>query len=199
MPIIVLKVDPVVVKAFKGPWTLLKALDNWFFDEITPFKADNVLSTCLAPSFFCLAVNGGKLHITSGVNKDSGFYEKEVDIKGLDLESEMIEAIKFAHDEIKNHCLVQLELTNELGKENKREYSHENHDQEFEENVMAYCYDKFYSVAKKASDKHARSNDFKTIKEAFKETLSEEELVEKSFMLGAYFKKAEKKLLETWF
>ena len=126
-----------------------------------------------------------------GASKDSvAMVEGEMDEIS---ESEMIEAIKFAHDEIKNHCLVQLELTKELGKENKREYSHENHDQEFEENVMAYCYDKFYSVAKKASDKHARSNDFKTIKEAFKETLSEEELVEKSFMLGAYFKKAEKK------
>ena len=108
-------------------------------------------------------------------------------------EAEMVEAIKFAHDEIKNHCAVQLELTKAVGTETKREYSHENHDKELEDNVMAYCYDKFYAVAKKASEKHARSNDFKSIKDAFKETLSEEELAEKSFMLGAYFKKAEKK------
>jgi len=108
-------------------------------------------------------------------------------------EAEMVEAIKFAHDEIKNHCAVQLELSKELGAETKREYSHENHDKELEDNVMAFCYDKFYAVAKKASEKHARSNDFKAIKDAFKETLSEEELAEKSFMLGAYFKKAEKK------
>ena len=108
-------------------------------------------------------------------------------------EAEMVEAIKFAHDEIKNHCAVQLDLTKEVGTETKREYSHENHDKELEDNIIAYCYDKFYSVAKKASEKHARSNDFKAIKDAFKETLSEEELVEKSFMLGAYFKKVEKK------
>jgi polyribonucleotide nucleotidyltransferase len=108
-------------------------------------------------------------------------------------EAEMVEAIKFAHDEIKNHCAVQLELTKEVGTETKREYSHENHDKELEDNVMAFCYDKFYSVANKASEKHARSNDFKAIKDAFKETLSAEELAEKSFMLGAYFKKAEKK------
>ena len=108
-------------------------------------------------------------------------------------EAEMVEAIKFAHDEIKNHCSVQLELTKAVGTETKREYSHENHDKELEDNVMVYCYDKFYAVAKKASEKHARSNDFKAIKDAFKETLSEEELAEKSFMLGAYFKKAEKK------
>jgi polyribonucleotide nucleotidyltransferase len=108
-------------------------------------------------------------------------------------EAEMVEAIKFAHDEIKNHCAVQLELTKAVGTETKREYSHENHDKELEDNVMAYCYDKFYAVAKKASEKHARSNDFKAIKDAFKETLSEEEFADKSFMLGAYFKKAEKK------
>ncbi len=108
-------------------------------------------------------------------------------------EEEMVEAIKFAHDEIKNHCAVQLELTKAVGTETKREYSHENHDKELEDNVMAYCYHKFYAAAKKASEKHARSNDFKAIKDAFKETLSEEELAEKSFMLGAYFKKAEKK------
>lgn len=108
-------------------------------------------------------------------------------------EAEMVEAIKFAHDEIKNHCAVQLELTKAVGTETKREYSHENHDKKLEDNVMAYCYDKFYAVAKKASEKHARSNDFKAIRDAFKETLSEKELEEKSFMLGAYFKKAEKK------
>ena len=108
-------------------------------------------------------------------------------------EAEMVEAIKFAHDEIKNHCAIQLELTKAVGTETKREYSHENHDKKLEDNVMKYCYDKFYAVAKKASEKHARSNDFKAIRDAFKETLSEKELEEKSFMLGAYFKKAEKK------
>ena len=108
-------------------------------------------------------------------------------------EKEMIEAIKFAHNEIKKHCAVQLELTEAVGKKDKREYSHENHDEKLKDNVMAYCYDKFYAVAKKASDKNTRSNDFKAIRDSYKETLSEEELIEKSFMLSAYFKKAEKK------
>jgi polyribonucleotide nucleotidyltransferase len=58
---------------------------------------------------------------------------------------------------------------------------------------MSFCYDKFYALAKQASDKHSRSEKFKDVKDAFKETLSEEELSEKSFMLGGYFKKAEKK------
>ena len=83
-------------------------------------------------------------------------------------EAEMVEAIKFAHDEIKKLTAVQLELTKAVGTETKREYSHENHDKELEDNVMAFCYDKFYAVAKKASEKHERSNDFKAIKDDLK-------------------------------
>lgn len=108
-------------------------------------------------------------------------------------EKEMVEAIKFAHEEIKQHCQVQLELTKEVGKEVKREYSHENHDKELEQKVLDFCYDKFYEVAKKGLDKHARSTEFSQVKEAFKESMSEEELEEKSFMLSQYLKKAEKK------
>ena len=108
-------------------------------------------------------------------------------------EKEMVEAIKFAHEEIKQHCQVQLELTKEVGKEVKREYSHENHDKELEQKVLDFCYDKFYEVAKKGLGKHARSTEFSQVKEAFKESMSEEELEEKSFMLSQYLKKAEKK------
>ena len=54
-------------------------------------------------------------------------------------EKEMVEAIKFAHEEIKQHCQVQLELTKEVGKEVKREYSHENHDKELEQKVLDFC------------------------------------------------------------
>ena len=58
---------------------------------------------------------------------------------------------------------------------------------------FCFCYDKFYEVAKKSLDKHARSERFSAIKDEFKATLTEEELSEKSFMLNSYFKKAEKK------
>ena len=108
-------------------------------------------------------------------------------------EAEMVEAIKFAHEEIKKHCKVQLELSKEVGTETKREYNHENHDLDLADKVMEFCYDKFYEVAKKSLDKHARSERFSAIKDEFKATLTEEELSEKSFMLNSYFKKAEKK------
>ncbi|MEE3037572.1 MAG: polyribonucleotide nucleotidyltransferase [Bacteroidota bacterium] len=108
-------------------------------------------------------------------------------------EKEMVEAIKFAHEEIKHHCQVQLEMTKAVGKEEKRTYSHENHDKELEEKVLSFCYDKFYEVAKKGLDKHRRSAEFRAVKETFKESLSEEELEEKNFMLTQYLKKVEKK------
>ena len=34
-------------------------------------------------------------------------------------EKEMVEAIEFAHEEIKHHCQVQLEMTKAVGKEEK--------------------------------------------------------------------------------
>ena len=107
-------------------------------------------------------------------------------------EAEMIEAIKFGHEEIKKQCTAQIEFTKEVNKETKREYSHETHDLDLADNVMSFCYDKFYSIAKQALDKHARSEQFTSIKDEFKATLSEEDAA-KSFMLNAYFKKAEKK------
>jgi len=108
-------------------------------------------------------------------------------------ENEMIDAIKFAHEEIKNHCAIQNEFTTEVKKEIKREYSHENHDEELASQIMDFCYDKFYEVAKQALDKHSRTEQFSAIKDEFKSTLSDEDVASKSFMLNAYFKKAEKK------
>ncbi|MBC8464345.1 MAG: polyribonucleotide nucleotidyltransferase [Bacteroidetes bacterium] len=108
-------------------------------------------------------------------------------------EAEMIEAIKFGHEEIKKQCQAQLDLAAAVGVKETREYSHETHDTDLAEAVMNFCYDKFYEVAKKSLDKHARSEQFGAVKEAFKATLSEDELAEKGHMLGGYFKNAEKK------
>ena len=108
-------------------------------------------------------------------------------------ESEMIDAIKFGHEEIKKQCQAQLDLASDLGKNKKREYSHEIHDSELEESVMKFCYDKFYKVAKQALNKHSRSEAFNKVKDDFRKTLDEEVLLEKEHMLNGYFKNAEKK------
>ena len=97
-------------------------------------------------------------------------------------EAELLEALKVAHDEIKKHCEVQLELMKEAGKEDKREYDHEINDDELRADVKAKCYDKVYEVAKAGNaDKQWRNESFKAIRDEYIESLPEmtEEQLEK--------------------
>lgn len=107
-------------------------------------------------------------------------------------EADMLEAIKFAHEEIKKHCKVQMELTEECGKTVKRTYCHEVNDEELKKAVEAFCYDKCYAVAKSGQDKHARSDVFDAIKEEFMQTIPEEEREEKQMMVDRYYHAVEK-------
>ena len=107
-------------------------------------------------------------------------------------EADMLEAIKFAHEEIKKHCKVQMELTEECGKTVKRTYCHEVNDEELKKAVEAFCYDKCYAVAKSGQDKHARSDAFDAIKEEFMHTIPEEEREEKQMMVDRYYHAVEK-------
>lgn len=51
-------------------------------------------------------------------------------------EEVMLGAIKFAHEEIKKHCAVQIELSKELGKDVKRTYCHEVNDEELRQTII---------------------------------------------------------------
>ena len=64
-------------------------------------------------------------------------------------EADMLEALKFAHEEIKKHCKVQMELSEMIGKA-KREYCHEENDEELRAKVKEQTYQKAYDVAKSA-------------------------------------------------
>ena len=107
-------------------------------------------------------------------------------------ETDMLEAIKFAHEEIKKHCKVQMELTEECGKTVKRTYCHEVNDEELKKAVEAFCYDKCYAVAKSGQDKHARSDAFEAIKEEFMQTIPEKEREDKQMMVDRYYHAVEK-------
>ena len=107
-------------------------------------------------------------------------------------ETDMLEAIKFAHEEIKKHCKVQMELTEECGTTVKRTYCHEVNDEELKKAVEAFCYDKCYAVAKSGQDKHARSDAFDAIKEEFMQTSPEEEREDKQMMVDRYYHAVEK-------
>ncbi|HNW49451.1 MAG TPA: polyribonucleotide nucleotidyltransferase [Prolixibacteraceae bacterium] len=78
-------------------------------------------------------------------------------------EAEMLEAIKFAHQEIKKHCKIQEELTAAVGK-TKRIYCHEINDEAIREKVKADLYQKCYDHAnKQQADKSLRATGFEAI------------------------------------
>ena len=107
-------------------------------------------------------------------------------------EAEMLAAIKFAHEEIKKHCKVQMELMEETGKTQKRAYCHEENDEELRKAVEAFCYDRCYAIAKSGSAKHERSDAFDALKEEFYQTLPEEDREAKKMMVERYYHAVEK-------
>ena len=89
-------------------------------------------------------------------------------------EAELLEALKVAHAEIKKHCLAQMELMKEAGKEQKREYNHEVNDEALRADVREKCYDKAYAIAKAGSaDKHWRNDSFKAVRDEYIDSLPE--------------------------
>ena len=105
-------------------------------------------------------------------------------------EDVMLEAIKFAHEEIKKHCRVQKELMAELGTDvAKRDYPHDEEDEEIRRKIHDFAYDKCYALAKAAKPKHEREDGFEAIKAECIEALglTEEEAEEKKMMINRYF------------
>ncbi|MFR9603350.1 MAG: polyribonucleotide nucleotidyltransferase [Rikenellaceae bacterium] len=103
-------------------------------------------------------------------------------------EEVMLGAIKFAHDEIKKHCEVQMELSKELGKDVKRTYCHETNDEELRQEVISKLYDKAFEIATSGTKKHERAEAFETLEADYIATYSEEELTsEKLTLIKKYF------------
>ena len=109
-------------------------------------------------------------------------------------ESEMIEAIKIAHEAIKIQCTAQLELAKKLGIDSKkREYCHETHDEELRDRIKKETYDKVYEIASKGLKKEERSQEFKTIKNNWIEGLNEDEIeVYDTNLINSYYHSVEK-------
>ncbi|MEZ7884135.1 MAG: polyribonucleotide nucleotidyltransferase [Bacteroidales bacterium] len=110
-------------------------------------------------------------------------------------EKDMLDAIKVAHEEIKKHCKVQMELTEAVGKTVKRAYCHENNDEELRAAVREYCYDKCYQIAKSGTSKHERTDAFEALKEEYLATLPEEERDAKKSLVGRYYHDVEKEAM----
>ncbi len=110
-------------------------------------------------------------------------------------EADMLEAIKFAHEEIKIQCQAQMELMKEAGKEQKRAYCHETQDEELRKSVWDFCYDKCYKIATTPSAKQERTDAFEALKAEFIATLSEEDAAAKKGMIGRYYHDVEKEAM----
>ena len=110
-------------------------------------------------------------------------------------EDVMLEAIKFAHEEIKRQCRVQKELNEECGKTVKRDYPHDEEDEDLRKAVHEFCYDKCYALAKSAKPKLERTEGFEQIKADFLATLSEEDQEAKAAMVARYYAHEEKEAM----
>jgi polyribonucleotide nucleotidyltransferase len=109
-------------------------------------------------------------------------------------EADMLEALKFAHEEIKMQCRVQLELAEMVGK-TKREYCHETHDEELRKAVWDTTYKRTYDIARQGTAKHERHELFAAILNEFIETIPEEEREEKTKLAKTYFHDVEKEAM----
>ena len=110
-------------------------------------------------------------------------------------EAEMLEAIRVAHEAIKQHCLVQKELEAACGKTVKREYCHEENDEELRQKVHDELYSKAYAISVSGQGKQERAEAFEKIVEDFKANYTEEELEEKAALIDRYYHDVEKEAM----
>lgn len=117
-------------------------------------------------------------------------------------EQEMLEAIKVAHEEIKKHCKVQLELAAEVGVV-KRTYCHEVNDETLRAKVTADLYDKCYDIVRqRISNKHERMDAFRALCDEYIEAYKAEmagnaeiDLEQHSKLIKRYYHDVEKEAM----
>ena len=108
-------------------------------------------------------------------------------------EEEMLDAIAFGHEAIKDQVKAQIALADSVGKKIVRTYEKEEKDESLEKEIYNATYQKYYEVAKKGLSKAERSEQFTEIKEASKATLNEEVVLEKKDLVSRYHNSAQKK------
>jgi polyribonucleotide nucleotidyltransferase len=107
-------------------------------------------------------------------------------------EEEMADAIRFAHEAIKDQIAAQNRLADAVGRKPVREYETAPSDPDLEQKVRDMAYDKVYAIARAGSSKQERSEAFSALKEEILASFGEEELAEKSDLIKSYYYKAEK-------
>ncbi|OJX91263.1 MAG: polyribonucleotide nucleotidyltransferase [Paludibacter sp. 47-17] len=111
-------------------------------------------------------------------------------------EDELLAAMKIAHEAIKVHCRAQLELMEEVGKTKKREYNHEENDEDLKKDIWAKTYDKVYAVASSCNtDKHSRIENFEAVKAEYIAALDPEVAEAKAGLISRYYHDVEKEAM----
>ena len=113
-------------------------------------------------------------------------------------EQVMLGALKAAHEAIKIQCRVLDELTDAVGKRQKREYCHEVNDELLRQQVHEACYQKCYDFSKQGiANKHQREEGFESIKKEFVEkNYTEETLTDEiQFMIDRYYHDTEREAM----
>ncbi|MDX9749044.1 MAG: polyribonucleotide nucleotidyltransferase [Paludibacter sp.] len=111
-------------------------------------------------------------------------------------EDDLLEAMKVAHEAIKVHCQAQIELMEAVGKTKKREYCHEENDEELKKDIWAKTYDKVYAVASSCNtDKHSRIENFEAVKAEYIAALEPEVAEEKKGLISRYYHDVEKEAM----
>ncbi len=111
-------------------------------------------------------------------------------------EDDLLSAMKVAHEAIKDHCRVQLELSEAVGKSVKRTYDHEENDEDLKKDIWAKTYDKVYALATACNaDKHSRGDNFAAVKAEYIEQLDPEVAAEKKGLISRYYHDVEKEAM----
>ena len=112
-------------------------------------------------------------------------------------EAEMLEAVKVAHEAIKDQCNAQLELAAMVEKSKvKREAEPVKTDEDIEKRLKDATYDKVVALVKTFNNnKHERTDLAKAIRDEFIESMTEEEQEEKTGMVKTYFHDMHKEIV----
>lgn len=127
--------------------------------------------------------------IVAGSKKDILMVEGEMKEVA---EEDMLHALNLAHDAIKVQCEMQDELTKAVGKTEKREYQHENHDETLRKDMREKLGKKVYELtSKRILNKRERSEAYSAIKQEYIDSLGEESEAD-PVLIDRYYSKIKK-------
>ena len=110
-------------------------------------------------------------------------------------EEEMVEAIKFGHDAIKDQIDAQIKLSENYGRKPVRDYEKSEEDSDLLKKINDLTYSKCYEISKKGLSKSERSLSFSKTKDELFENFDEEEIEEKNDLIYKYFEKVKKEAI----